>query len=908
MSSIKVSVLTPVYNVEQYLPSCLDSLVNQTLKEIEFICINDGSTDKSLEILSEYAAKDRRIKVVNKQNSGYGASMNIGLAQATGEYIGIVEPDDFADLDMFEKMYQIAKENRCDLIRSNRYSLTEDSDNYEELLSGFEYGAVFKPLENQRIFIPAPCIWAHLYRREFLTENEIRFLETPGASFQDTGFVYKSYIAANRMILVKDAFLHYRRDNANSSVNSSSKVFCIVDEFHAIDDYLSNRPDSYNQFKENLEALRYQAYQWNYCRLGWKARHDFLPAIVADLTRAKDNNLLKKECFSESEWGRISRLLDDAESVYRSELPFFSVIIEAYGDDAGIIDTVESLGNQSFRDFEAVVVVEKSENDACSSTDSLSLTDNRISLLALDCYNNQSARNAALEYVSGQHIIFVREGDLIPENALEMLHRTIEENDADCAIGLVEVLSPIGRSKSAALESLSMKKTIDSYDDDLLQSFSIFNMVFNRFLIEELGLKFSYLDPIGEEVFAANYIFNCNKIAGCPHTIISHKTKLTKNACQFGHEIKKQQISEYVNGFSIIMQMAERSFADSIASINSTSEREMLESLRITYINNLHLKLASNLIDLFYRKMWSVSESAFSYLADTIEEQRAYIDEDSWNALLLQNSDLVANRSFVNQSEAALRPLVTIVICKEVAGYIPEALSQILLNGFPRFEVLCPTEIMDNIFGELANVRILEATNSNSELKELALQAANAPAIVFIDDRIYPCQHALKEMWMGCFTSQVSFVAGKIQMIDSDKGSSCVFHSQDELFDKTHTQRASYRDRLNPLDCKLANKMIKTTSLKDSAFSFTETSARDCAQLYTSFAFKKLSESLFYTEMSEEEYLADADKRLCKKMSEIPNPKQGRTWKGKSAYKRIKRLVSRRLRKAKSDIILKIRK
>ena len=118
---IRVSVLVPIYNVEKFLPECLDSLVNQTLKDIEIICINDGSTDRSPQIIQEYAKKDKRIKVINKKNSGYGDSMNQGLKKAKGEYIGIVESDDFIDLDAFEKFYKIAKKYDCDVVKSNFY-------------------------------------------------------------------------------------------------------------------------------------------------------------------------------------------------------------------------------------------------------------------------------------------------------------------------------------------------------------------------------------------------------------------------------------------------------------------------------------------------------------------------------------------------------------------------------------------------------------------------------------------------------------------------------------------------------------------------------------------------------------------------------------------------------------------
>lgn len=107
--NVKVSILIPIYNVEEYLVACLSSVVNQKLKEIEIICINDGSTDKSLNIIQKFMQIDNRIKLINKQNSGYGDSMNFGLKAAQGEYIGIIESDDIAKKNMFKELYNIAK-------------------------------------------------------------------------------------------------------------------------------------------------------------------------------------------------------------------------------------------------------------------------------------------------------------------------------------------------------------------------------------------------------------------------------------------------------------------------------------------------------------------------------------------------------------------------------------------------------------------------------------------------------------------------------------------------------------------------------------------------------------------------------------------------------------------------------
>ena len=122
--AVKVSVIIPVYNAEAYLRQCMDSVVNQTQEELEIICVDDGSTDTSAEILKEYAVKDRRIAIYSKSNAGYGHTINYGLERSKGKYIAIVESDDFIDANGIEKLYACAEENNADYVRSNYYEFS----------------------------------------------------------------------------------------------------------------------------------------------------------------------------------------------------------------------------------------------------------------------------------------------------------------------------------------------------------------------------------------------------------------------------------------------------------------------------------------------------------------------------------------------------------------------------------------------------------------------------------------------------------------------------------------------------------------------------------------------------------------------------------------------------------------
>ena len=125
---VKISILVPVYNVEKYLEKCLDSILEQTFTEYEVICMDDGSTDRSGIILDEYALKDSRIRVIHKENSGYGKTMNQAIQLARGQYIGIVESDDTIERHMFQFLYDKIEEHDLDMVKSDFYLAWEDGE------------------------------------------------------------------------------------------------------------------------------------------------------------------------------------------------------------------------------------------------------------------------------------------------------------------------------------------------------------------------------------------------------------------------------------------------------------------------------------------------------------------------------------------------------------------------------------------------------------------------------------------------------------------------------------------------------------------------------------------------------------------------------------------------------------
>lgn len=265
-SSIKVSVLIPCYNVEEYIDECIQSVINQTLHEIEIICINDGSTDATLSILEKYKLIDQRVIIINKKNTGYGDSMNKALDEAHGEYIGIVESDDFVEPEMFQVLYETACQNNVQIARCCYFEYKNGND--IPVTNDFIVkNRVLDPKTDNSVFWQAPAIWASIYKRDWLNKSNIRFLPTPGASYQDTSFAFKAYACCNRFIMISNSYLHYRIDNQNNSVSNKNKIYCVCDEWNEIYRFIINDKNRFGYLLLIIPTIQAGTYKWNFNRL-----------------------------------------------------------------------------------------------------------------------------------------------------------------------------------------------------------------------------------------------------------------------------------------------------------------------------------------------------------------------------------------------------------------------------------------------------------------------------------------------------------------------------------------------------------------------------------------------------------------------------------------------------------------
>lgn len=216
-----ISVIVPIYNVREFLDQCLASIATQSFRDFEVLCVNDGSTDGSVDIIRRYSHDDSRFVLLDKVNGGYGSACNFGLERARGDWISIIEPDDWIEPTMFEDMVSFARGFRSDvdIVKTSWTDVDQwDDPRHIRFSPGYLSGRLPDssspaPVIEMPVLLEGhPSIWTCLYRRAFLMDNAIRFNEYPGAGWADNPFYIEVLCRANSIVFLDHRYYNYRRE------------------------------------------------------------------------------------------------------------------------------------------------------------------------------------------------------------------------------------------------------------------------------------------------------------------------------------------------------------------------------------------------------------------------------------------------------------------------------------------------------------------------------------------------------------------------------------------------------------------------------------------------------------------------------------------------------------------------
>ena len=296
---ILVSIIIPVYNVEEYLQQCLDSIVNQTLKQIEIIIINDGSTDNSPAIIDKYAKKDPRIIAIHQKNKGYSYAVNKGIQLAHGQYIGIVESDDYIELNMYKSLLTLGLKNNADIVKGGffKYNSFLPKDKQKEYFfcpSGVDLRnapqKAFTVEEWPKIIALHSSIWSSLYRSKLIKKCKVP--ESAGASYQDLPFMLTLMCKASKIVVDKTGYYYWRNEpnqQHSTSVKGEKALMMVHNSKVGVD--IVKKSGKYNPLKEALFIQIFWAnlpFLYNIERKYRKPYYDNLYSLLKPLKKNKD--------------------------------------------------------------------------------------------------------------------------------------------------------------------------------------------------------------------------------------------------------------------------------------------------------------------------------------------------------------------------------------------------------------------------------------------------------------------------------------------------------------------------------------------------------------------------------------------------------------------------------------------
>lgn len=495
----KVSILMPSLNSGAFIRECMESVVHQTLQDIEIICIDAGSTDGTLEILREYERNDPRIRVIVSDKKSMGYQYNLGLDAAAGDYIGMVETDDWIEADTFESLWMAASRQDVDIVAANQflyYTKPEIHDQPLETLKKCPYEQIFFPKDVLYSFAVKPLIWSAIYRRSMLNENSVRFNETPGASFQDASFHFIVMTVAKTAFFLDRYFYHYRYDSETQSINSGGKVYCICDETHYYERFLDNRPADKLYLLKPYMGWKYDKYYWNYTRIAPQFQWEFLIRFREEFAAHRKAGLLEENIFAdmsgyEATLKTVNEIIDypvryfkntckkyytwpkeeelpEAQLLSKSSSvsPYVSIIIPFHNDNNKTITSLESARKQTLKNIEIICVDDGSDDATLSLIMEQADIDSRLTVLHQDDQGIASAKNRGLKFARGKYVLFLCAGDRLREDAAEILVLLADKYclDMACFDSVFLTENDKGTKRDACVSELSAENVITGVD------------------------------------------------------------------------------------------------------------------------------------------------------------------------------------------------------------------------------------------------------------------------------------------------------------------------------------------------------------------------------------------------------------------------------------------------------------
>ena len=505
MSKPLVSVLVAVYNVEEYLERCLDSIVNQTLDNIEIICVNDGSTDHSQEILESYKAKDARVHIVQKENGGLPSARNAGIERATGAYIGFVDADDFVEHNMFEVLYKTAEHSQSDIVICGANILPE-----EPRANGWLYDclspqwAEYEQYSADVLFYnvsTSPFLWRTLIRKELIDTNNLRLNEDVHLG-EDKAFQSKVYPLAEKITVIPDKLYNYIWCREGSLMNQM-----------VYDNPVKKVKGHVNLVCDIADTMaQYKQMGLNKAFLEWSIPFIYDDFIYIPLVQKKEfsNQLLKafKKCdidtykYELPNWKYEMLQYMQEVSVEDVNNPDIAIIMFIDPNAKYVESGLKNIVNKSPKNSEIIIINSGTKSENYAILHRYLFKDKRIRLLNKGHTTYADALNIGIQIATANYITFIETYDWHTKVFPEWLEYAMEKN-TDICVSLFEQQSLHG------LVSSVISQTVDKQDSSIKFFENDFqNVIYKRKFLSENEIRFKNSSIVtGFEFLSKAYVY-----------------------------------------------------------------------------------------------------------------------------------------------------------------------------------------------------------------------------------------------------------------------------------------------------------------------------------------------------------------------------------------------------------------
>ena len=581
-----ISVIVPVFNAEDFLHVCLNSLLNQSYQDFEVICVEDGSTDSSLEILEYFSNKDYRIKILkNEYNRGPGYSRNKGLDVAQGEYILFLDADDWFSFNALQILAENVEAYNVDLVLFKHICYNQESndflikESYEDNLIAKFKNRSFNHFEMNKLnlFGMSTSIWNKFYSKSFLDKNNVRF-SNENIIYEDIPFNFNVLTSSMNISIINDCIYNFRVKNDSLKPFSVENIFDIF-EIHKLNlNIFLDNIQLYTYYKNQILKYIFEDLNCKYNKLNEKFKERFFREVqnlfksfikdfglYNDILKYVSDNILDNFKFDE-----IVKSLQNP--------PKISIIVPIYNTDKELPNVLESIEHQTINlnDIE-IILVDDCSNDNCAKIID-DFSKKHVNVVPIHLYKNSGSpskpRNIGIQNANSDYIMFQDSDDCFTHEACELLLKTITEEDVDIVTGMWRrndegkfkvACSPwdviLNYNENVNLEEMVtkdrlLKIKLNSIDDNplFLKDYALNSKIFKKSLLINNNIKFPVDLNGGEDsVVLFNSFINANGIVFINKIIYDYNTQ---RKASLTHNLSLKTIQSRPNAYKLMYDIA----------------------------------------------------------------------------------------------------------------------------------------------------------------------------------------------------------------------------------------------------------------------------------------------------------------------------------------------------------------